>query len=556
MIMLSEEVKESVKSALIKLDYPLVDIKVDEPPSPELGDFATTVSFELAVKLKEDPVNIAKNIIKVVKLPQFFEKVEAKGPYINFFVDYPRFSRELLDTIDEDYGKSPEKDKKVILEHTSANPNGPLHIGHIRNAIIGDSLGRVLRWAGYNVETQYYVNDMGKQIAMVVWGLLKLRKKLEDYNGEKDDHRIGRLYFEVNKCLEKNPNFKEEIDDLIRRYEMGELQKVFHGIVKKCLEGIKQTLKELHIHHDRFVWESDFVRDSSVNEVLEKLKQTDYLNEDEVLYLDLSDFGIEKEFILTRSDGTSLYSTRDLAYHFHKSKKADIIIDVLGSDHKLAIKQINAALRLLGGKSPEVVFYEFITLPEGSMSTREGVFIAVDDLIEEATKRAKKEIKKRRNLSEKKTKEIASKIGTGAVRYYIARLSPEKHLVFKWDEALSFEKGCASIQYAHARACKLLKKTPPNIEIESEWAINEMEKDIIKLLAKFPAVVEDSANARRVHLIAQYLQDLANAFNKFYKFTPVIGSEFEGARLILVDRVKKTLKNGLGLLGIEAPQTM
>ena len=560
MIKVAEKLaRKSLKKAFSVLDYPLVDIRFEEPPSPELGDLATTISFELASKLKKNPVEISKTITEVVDLPPLFEKVEAKGPYINFFIDYQSFSRELLDSIDDDYGRSPQKNEKVIIEHTSANPNGPLHIGHIRNAIIGDSLARILKFAGYSVETQYYVNDMGRQIAMIVWGLLNFEKRLEDYPGDKWDHKIGRLYFEVNQRLEKNPRLKDEIDELIRSYENGELKTIFREAVEKCLQGIKDTLRELHIKHDKFVWESRFVRDGSVQHILEKLKKTNYIQEDDILYLDLEDFGIDKELILTRSDGTSLYSTRDIAYHLYKSNNCDIVIDILGSDHKLAVRQIEAAMELLGGKKPEVIFYEFITLPEGSMSTRRGVFVSVDDLIDEAKSRAVKEIKKRRkDLKREEIEDIADKIGLGAIRYYIARLSPEKHLVFKWDEALNFEMGCASIQYAHARACKLLKKALFNddIKIEERWSPNEVERDVIRLLAKFPWVVEESAKTRRVHLIAQYLQELANAFNKFYKFTPVIGSDFEGARLIIVDRVKKTIRNGLKLLGIEAPTMM
>lgn len=455
-------------------------------PQPQAqGDLATTISFELASKLKKNPVEISKTITEVVDLPPLFEKVEAKGPYINFFIDYQSFSRELLDSIDDDYGRSPKKNEKVIIEHTSANPNGPLHIGHIRNAIIGDSLARILKFAGYSVETHYYVNDMGRQIAMIVWGLLNLEKSLEDYPGDKWDHKIGRLYFEVNQRLEKNPRLKDEIDELIRSYENGKLKTIFQEAVEKCLQGIKDTLRELHIEHDKFVWESKFVRDGSVQHILKKLKKTNYIQEDDILYLDLEDFGIDKELILTRSDGTSLYSTRDIAYHLYKSNNCDIIIDILGSDHKLAVRQIEATMELLGGKKPEVIFYEFITLPEGSMSTRRGVFVSVDDLIDEAKSRAIKEIKKRRkDLKREEIEDIADKIGLGAIRYYIARLSPEKHLVFKWDEALNFEMGCASIQYAHARACKLLKKALFNddIKIEERWSPNEVERDVIRLL--------------------------------------------------------------------------
>lgn len=551
--------RDSIIEALEKLQLPVPsEIKLEEPPNPQLGDLASTVAFELAGELKRPPMEITSDIMSVIETPDIFEAVESKGPYINFFVDYGKLSEKLLEIIDDDYGSHPERGERIILEHTSANPNGPLHIGHIRNAIIGDSLARILRKAGYDVETQYYVNDMGRQIAMIVWGLLNLQKKLDDYPGDKRDHRVGRLYLEVNQKLGEDPGIKDEVDELLRKYEAGENEETFREVVDYCLDGMKETMRRLHVHHDRFVWEGELVRDGTVGEVIESLRKTGLTRENEVLYLDLEEFGIEKELVLTRSDGTSLYSTRDIAYHLQKSREGDILIDVLGSDHKLAAEQVGVAVGLLGGKKPEVIFYEFITLPEGSMSTRRGVFISVDELMDEAHKRALEEVKKRRELPDNVADDIAEAIGNGAIRYYIARLSPEKHIVFRWDEALSFERGCASIQYAHARACKLLKKASFNgdEDIEDSWEPEDDEKELVRLLARFPVVVEEAAMARRVHPVAQYVQDLANAFNSFYRSTPVIGSEFEGARLRLVDSVRIVIRNALGLLGIHAPETM
>ncbi|HIH64255.1 MAG TPA: arginine--tRNA ligase [Methanothermobacter thermautotrophicus] len=556
---IEKEARDSITAALEKLGIKVPpEIKLEEPPNPQLGDLASTVSFELAGELRRAPIEITADIMSVIETPEIFETIESKGPYINFFVDYGRFSSRLLESIQDDYGSHPPREERVILEHTSANPNGPLHIGHIRNAIIGDSLARILRMAGYDVETQYYVNDMGRQIAMIVWGLLNLDGDLEDYPGDKMDHRVGKLYFEVNQRLKENPGIRDEVDELIRKYEAGENEELFRKVVEYCLSGMEETMKRLHVHHDRFVWEGQFVRDGTVDRVIESLRKTGYTGENDVLYLDLEEFGLEKELVLTRSDGTSLYSTRDIAYHLQKSEEGDVIIDVLGSDHKLAAEQVGIAVELLGGKRPEVIFYEFITLPEGSMSTRRGVFISVDELMDEAHSRALYEVKKRRDLPDDVADDIAESIGNGAIRYYIARLSPEKHIVFRWDDALSFERGCASIQYAHARACKLLEKASFTGEedIEDGWKPEGDERELVRLLARFPVVVEESALARRVHPVAQYAQDLANTFNSFYRSTPVIGSDFEGARLRLVDSVRKTIRNALNLLGIHAPETM
>ncbi|GAB4307553.1 MAG: arginine--tRNA ligase [Methanobacteriaceae archaeon] len=555
---------KSLKDSINKLGYeePL-EIKLEQPPNPELGDLASAVSFQLAKQLKKPPMQIAAEIVKEIKLSDLFEKVELKGPYINFYLNYNKFSKMVLKSINSDYGQLKSTGEKIIVEHTSANPNGPLHIGHIRNSIIGDSISRILSFAGYEVETQYYVNDMGRQIAMVVWGFLNLDYEMD--KSEKIDHEIGRLYFQVNEKLKADPELKIEIDSLLKQYEHGneeKLENIFESAVSQCLKGVTHTLNEINVSHDTYVWESKFVKDGSVARILETLKEKKVTKINEVLYLPLENYGIEKELVLTRSDGTSLYSTRDLAYHVYKSKNCDVLIDVLGSDHKLAIDQLSIVLDILDSNSPEVIFYEFITLPEGSMSTRRGVFISVDEMVKEAIRRAFDELEvKRPDLTDEKKLSIAKKVGVGAIRYYIAKLSPEKHIVFKWDEALSFERGCASIQYAHARSCKLLKKcgydTSENIdESEIELLDHPTEIDLIKTLSKFTSVIEESARLRRVHLLAQYALDLAGAFNKFYKSVQVKGSNKELSRLLLVDRTRITIRNSLYLLGIDAPNSM
>ena len=396
---------------------------------------------------------------------------------------------------------------------------------------------------------------------MIVWGLQNLDYQLDPE--EKPDVEMGKLYFQVNQTLNANPEIKTEIDAILKTYEQEfppQLEELFREVVDKCLEGVKETSQRLHIHHDKFVWESQFIREGMVDAILEELK--DYTQENEVLYLNLNQFGIEKELILRRSDGTSLYSTRDLAYHEQKAEEANISIDILGSDHKLALEQLSVVLELVGCRRPEVIFYEFITLPEGSMSTRRGVFISVDDLMDEAVKRALEELENRRpELNGEEQREIAEIIGVGAIRFYIARLSPEKHIVFKWDEALSFERGCASIQYAHARACKILEKASyPHAEIEVDADdledLDQMEIELIKTIARFTRVIEESAAARRVHPVAQYTLELAGVFNRFYKSMPVLGSGKEDLRLMLVDKSRITIRNSLALLGIESPVSM
>lgn len=556
---LKSEITESIEEALTKMKIKLEDeLVLEEPPSPDMGDISTNVAFALASKLKKSPVEIAEEIKEKIKLPLYFNKVETKGPYINFFIDYTLFTTKIINYIDSHYGELPEKDETILLEHTSANPNGPLHVGHLRNAILGDSLKRVLQNAGYKVESQYYVNDMGRQIAIIVWGMNKFNFQLDE--DKKIDHAIGEVYYKSNKQLEENPEFNEEIDEILRNYEEGTDQKLidsFESVVENCIDGIKQTLKDLNIKMSLYKWESTFLRNGSVEDVLEKLQP--FTIKKDILYLPLEKYDIDKELVLRRSNGTSLYATRDLAYHQYKTKNSDISLDILGADHKLAASQLSLALKLSGNRAPEVVFYEFIDLPEGSMSTRKGVFISVDEFIEESIKHAKDELIRRQlDLTDKQMDEISEKIGVGSIRFYINQISPEKSITFKWEEALSFERGCASIQYAHARACKLLNKSDYDEyeDVKCDYILEPEEQDLVKELSRFTEIIRLSADERRIHHLTEYTMSLSKAFNKFYKSQQVIGSEQEKVRLKLVDASRITLKNSLKLLGIKAPEYM
>ena len=556
---LKKEITESIEYALNKLRVKFDgEIVLEEPPNPEMGDISTNIAFALAGIMKKSPVEIAEEIRSNIKLPLYFEKVETKGPYINFFINYTLFSTKMVNYIDKRYGELPEKEESILLEHTSANPNGPLHVGHLRNAILGDSLKRVLQHAGYKVESQYYVNDMGRQIAIIVWGMNKFRFEFDD--DKKIDHAVGEVYFKCNQELEKNPDYNKEIDEILHNYEDGKDQKLidsFELVVENCLDGIKQTLKDLNIKMNLYKWESTFLRNGSVADVLEKLQP--FTIQRDILYLPLEKYDVDKELVLRRSNGTSLYATRDLAYHQYKTKNSDISLDILGADHKLAAKQLGLALELSGNRAPEVVFYEFINLPEGSMSTRRGVFISVDEFIEQATQHAKDELLKRdMDLTDKQMDEIAKIIGVGSVRFYINQISPEKPITFKWEEALNFERGCASIQYAHARACKLLSKTSFDEyqEVKCDYELEDEEKVLVKELSRFTEIIRQAADERRVHHLTEYTLSLSKAFNKFYKTQQVIGSEHEQFRLKLVDASRITLKNSLKLLGIKAPEYM
>jgi len=528
----------------------------------EHADLASTIAFTLAKKQKTSPVTIAKSLVQNVAADPGIRSLgitaEAKGPYINFRYDKAPLIEALKAAVQDGYGALPKKTQRIVLEHTSANPNGPLHVGHIRNSIIGDTLARAFRKAGYRLEVQYYVNDMGRQIAIVVWGFDNLDSTQQP--GEKEDAHIARVYIAANREIEKDPEITGQVDRLMQLVENGDAETVkkFRKEVSRCLDGFAVTLKDLNVVHDRFVWESDFVRNGDTARIIGKIKKLPQAVEDETLALDLSEFGFSNKYVIRRSDGTSVYAARDLAFHSWKSRNFDRAIDVLGADHKLIGAQLICTLRLLGEHPPEIVHFEFVSLPEGSMSTRAGKFVSADDLIAEVTKRAFEEVTVRRpELPEETRKGIAKSVALAAIRYDIVKVSPEKSTVFDWKEALNFERQSGPyIQYAHARACSILEKAGEfslNYELE-----NDSEIALARLIARFPSVIETVVADLRPHVLAIYARELADAFNSFYHFEPVLKSEgaVRERRLTLVKAVQNTLREALETLGIDAVRTM
>ncbi|WP_298668353.1 arginine--tRNA ligase [uncultured Methanofollis sp.] len=526
----------------------------------EHADFATTIAFSLAKKQRKSPMAIATDL--AVRLGESLADagitVETKGPYINFHVSAAYVEEAVREALKPGYGELPARTERVVLEHTSANPNGPLHVGHIRNSIIGDTLARCFRKAGYPLEVEYYVNDMGRQIAIVSWGFDHVPK--ERLDGEKEDHHIARVYIAANREIEKDPAITGEVDRLMQLIEKGDpaTQKKFREVVSHCLEGFKVTMGNLNVVHDRFVWESDFVRNGDMDRVIERIERLPEAKHEGTLSVDLTECGFEKDYVIRRSDGTSVYAARDLAFHTWKGRNFDRVIDVLGADHKLIASQLQCTLKLLGEKAPEIIIFEFVSLPEGSMSTRAGKFISADELVAEVTNKAFAEVSERRpELPQEKREEIARAVAVAAIRYDIVKISPEKSTVFDWKEALNFERQSGPyIQYSHARACSILEKA--GAFDEAFTYTDEHEVALAKQIARFPAVVDQVVRELRPHLLATYARDLADQFNSFYRYVPVLKSEGEtrASRLTLVKAAQNTLKESLETLGIDAISTM
>ncbi|MDI3502550.1 MAG: arginyl-tRNA synthetase [Archaeoglobi archaeon] len=553
-----EDLKKSLRDALEKLgvsadEYPTLGIE-----ESKYCDLASSISFKLVKSLKMPPQKIAEEIADNLEISSpLISSFEVKSGYLNFFLSDFCLQETLrrIERENENYGFIGKKGK-IILEHTSANPNGPLHIGHARNSAIGDSLRRILQKAGYDVETHYYVNDMGRQMAIVTFGLRRFG--LRDLKG---DHAIGEIYVRANSEIEKDEKLAEEVDEILRKYEEGdpEVSEELKRAVEIALEGIKETLREMNVHHDVFVWESEFVRRGDVQRVLDELrKRAEVVEEEGALILKLGD----EKVVLRRSDGTSLYITRDIAYHLFKASRSDLCIDVLGADHKLISSQLSRILEILGVKPPKVVTFEFVSLPESSMSTRRGLFVSADEVLEKLVEKAYEEVHRRKpEAPEEFKREVSRKVGVGALRYDLVKVMRDKPMVFSWEEALDFEKqGAPYIQYSHARASSILRKSEIRDinEVDLSLLKEPQEVSLIKALGKLPWIVEQICESLNPHLLASYSRDIADLFNDFYRDLPVLKAEREvsEARLHLVLCTKIVLKNSLEMLGIEAPEEM
>ncbi|VVB72788.1 Arginine--tRNA ligase [uncultured archaeon] len=553
------EVEGLIKAALDRCGYKVEEgvnnLGLDISPH---ADLASSVAFRLAPTLKKSPVQIAKEIHQAISGDyNYVDHVELTGPYLNFFMNR-RFLNTVLEQALADNAWTGRLKEKVIVEHTSANPDGPLHVGHIRNSVIGDTLVRILRREGCTVDAEYYVNDMGRQEAMVVVGCDRFQ-----LDGSKPDHAIAKVYIAANKAMETEPEIRTEADQVIQRYEAGDEETVakIQSAVKYAIKGIEETLHRMNIRHDSYHWESEFVQSGDVAEIVGLLEKTGLTEwEEGAFQLDLSQHGFEKKMVLKRANGTSLYITRDLAYHRWKSENSDRSVDILGADHKLVSGQLRTALRLLGIREPEVVIFEFVSLPTGSMSTRKGKFISADELLDEVESRAYEEVSMRRpEEDEAFRRKVAKQVAAGAVRYDVVRVSADKATMFDWKQALDFEKLSAPfIQYSHARACSILRKGEGAKPFQADLLTGENEIALIKMIAQFDLVIDRAARELKPHHLATYARELAESFNLFYRYSPVLDAppELRDARMALARAARNALRTTLETLGIDALETM
>jgi len=558
-----------------------------------MGDLSLPC-FAFSKQLSMAPDAISSHLVDLLQTNNVISEINSNSGYLNFKASPKWLSEQILNgeiRIGDAEGGAPTGEKSVLIEHTSANPNGPFHVGRARNAILGDTLVRLNRLLGYEVRAEYYVDDMGKQVAILAWALENLsaeeveeilsnREPVSELWKEKSDHLRVRWYQAAQILREidaKKDAIENEISKMVHASENGDqsILDAFENAYKPVLDGMLTTLKRLRITFDQFTKESLFVTNGDVGKIMDKLSSLDIhgVAENGAEYLDLGARGLKgkTEFFFKRGDGSSLYATRDIAYHIWKFTQSNNLINVLGEDHKLQSKQVSLTLSELGSKNPDVLFYSFIKLPEGKMSTRKGNVVFMDDLLEQAKTFASEVVKEiRPDYSAEKVSEIAEAVGTSAVRFNIIKVSPDKGFTFKWEEALSFDSDSAPfIMYSHTRTrsiankCKKFGVEIKNSELE-DIDLTNIDSDcprslyeLMRTIAVQNDVLRRSVEKMRPNLFANQLLNLANSYNGFYRDCKVIDEgSVNNLYLAISEIASSMLKSGMIGLGMQPLEQM
>ncbi|HVN71590.1 MAG TPA: arginine--tRNA ligase [Desulfomonilia bacterium] len=524
-------------------------VSVSIPTNKEFGDFATNMAMVTAKKAKKPPRNVAAAIKEALEQHAgLIDKVEVAGPgFINLFVK-PDMWVEVLNEITAqggNYGKSTYgANRKVQVEFVSANPTGPLHIGHGRGAAVGDTLVRILDAAGFDVSAEYYINDIGNQMNNLGLSVLaryrELQGKAEPFpeHGYKGDYirDIARDMIKIHddELLSRDHN---EAVGICREYAADTI-----------MQGIKEDLDLFNVHFNRFFSESSLYQDRKVEDALNYLKEKDLSYEaDGALWFRTSRFGDEKDRVLQKQDGSLTYFAPDIAYHKDKLDRGfDQIIDIWGADHHGYVPRMQAAFSALGAAKEcfHALLIQLVSLiREGKpvqMSTRSGEFITLREIIDE--------------------------VGKDVARYFFMMRKCDAQLVFDLDLAKkkSDENPVYYIQYAHARICSIIRNAAEQgigtdtDETSLHLLAQGEDLELIKVLASYPDTIVSAASNLEPHRIAFYLLDLATAFHRFYNRNRVIteNASLTKARLALVAAVRQVIANALGLMGIDAPESM
>ncbi|TFG31673.1 arginine--tRNA ligase [Candidatus Thorarchaeota archaeon] len=620
---------DSGKQAVVKMLAEAADTTVETvydsievPPDSVMGDLASTLAFTLAKELKKNPAAIASEVLaklqKLIEKESLVSKVETKGPYINIFFDRAAFAKTTITSVSKSgssYGTSSQfKGKRVLIEFPAVNPSKPWHIGHARNAILGDTLSNILENVGYEVVRLEYINDLGLQIAQLVW---KLKQVSDDAGDQKYDHFLGHLYVEVQETFDNSEEVQKEVREVSRHLEdlQSEDAKISGEMVRKCVLAQCQTGYRLGIFHNYQVWESAIAHSGILSLARDMMIKCDNIfipEEGDKAGCIVADLSVIDEFkdlkdpykILFRSDGTRTYTGADVALQLWKFGlikdpfkyavfdsqpngedvkrttlqggrgdlgKFDIVLNVIGTRQAHPQKMVYTVLDLMGftkeSENSHHIAYEFVGLEGQDFSGRQGTWVgySTDDVLNKSTEMALTEVNQRNpDESDEFKAMVANQVAVGAIRYFMLNASPDRKITFRWEQALDFNGDAAPyLQYSLARAKRILEKTERDNEVEVDLyqLTSDPEFELVKAISKYPEEVLDVARAMKKEVwgtsffsnrITAYGYGLATLFSKFYDSCPVLKAEprVKKARLALVESFMITMTNCLQILGI------
>lgn len=521
-----------------------IELTFDTPKIETHGDLSSNAAMVLSKKLKRNPREIATEILSNLKIDSnIISKTEIAGPgFINFYFT-PSFLSEIVKDINErvdEFGKSKKySGKRANVEFVSANPTGPLTVGHGRGAVTGDTIANMLEWIGYEVNREYYFNDAGRQMRKLGESVkLRYFEILGEEINFTDEYYQGNYIIDIAEKL-----FKESGDKLKNESPEGKFKEEAES---EIFDDIKNSLKRIGINHKIFYNESSLYKDGRIEELIKKFESLGLsYKKDNATWLKLSTLGSEEDKVIVKATGEPTYRLPDIAYHVTKFERGyDLMVDLFGSDHAATYPDVLAGLRALGydDSKVKVLIHQFVTfLKDGQvvkMSTRKDEFTPLDELVDE--------------------------VGSDVVRYFFNMRSISSHMNFDIDLAKkqSDENPVFYLQYAHARICSIIRTVESeNLKPETDnlnLLVEEEEQALLKKLHKFEEEVLYSAENYEPQKICAYLEDLAAAFHKFYTFRRILGSEknIAEARLALAVATKTVIKNGLSILGVSAPEKM
>lgn len=559
-------ISEIIKSEIEDLTLEEITALIEVPPNKEMGDYAFPC-FKLAKIFRKAPNAIAEDLAGKIQPTDDINKIINLGGYVNFFVNKESLAKKVINQVlseKENYGRSEfGKGKTVVVEFSSPNIAKPFHIGHVRTTVIGNALSKIYQSQGYHVEKLNHLGDYGTQfgkliVAYKLWG--------DKQAVEKDPIKeLLKLYIRFHDEAEAKPEMEDEAREWFTKLENGdqEAKDLWQWFRDESLKEFSRVYDLLDIDFDSYVGESFY--SDKMPAVIEELKEKNLLVEsDGAMIVDLEDSKLPPALIQKR-DGSTLYLTRDLASAFYRKKiyNFDKSIYVVGAQQELHFKQCFEIIKRMGYdwyKDMVHVQFGMVALEEGTMSTRKGRVVFLEDVLNQAIDRTRQIIEEK-NPDAENIDEVAKAVGVGAVVFQELSNSRIKDYTFSWDRTLSFEGETGPyVQYTHARCCAVLRKAdqPVSADINYEALSDQDAADVLSVLETFNKSIMTAMKKNEPHIVTRFVLDLAQAFNKFYHNSPILveDDDLRAARLALVEATRQTIENALKILGMKAPQKM